>query len=122
MIKFPENSNRFYWTQHIKNKMLFYHLSSAQILRIFRSPDRREEGIAEDTAAAMKTRKKANRKDSEELWIMYQLASQKPARLKSKSSKVTMISAWRYPGKTKPGDKPPIPAEILDELRMEGLL
>lgn len=116
MLQFPKDTPRLSWTRHVKNKMVFYHLSGAQILRIFRKPDRREEGIAPDTVAAMKTRvfennakkegNNANRKRSEELWIMY----------KTVKGKTTMISAWRYPGTTKPGERPEIPADTLEEL------
>ncbi|MDP3880848.1 MAG: hypothetical protein Q8Q32_01540 [bacterium] len=127
MLTLPKNDSRFSWTTHIKSKMMFYHISGAQINRIFRHPDRVEEGIAPNTVAAMKTRKKGgNKKGSEEIWIMYQM-NKKPSskNLKSnrlKSSRITMISAWRYPGKTKAGERPKIPEGLLDELKMEGLI
>lgn len=123
------------WTRHIKNKMVFYHLSGAQILRIFRRPDRREEGIAEGTAAAMCSRKSNTTKKHlqtthdkpqarhEELWIMYRTNKKGVApKLQTTHyklptvSRITMISAWRYPGVTKAGERPPIPLEIAEEL------
>ena len=104
MLQFPKDTAQFSWTRHIKNKMVFYHLSGAQILRIFRKPKRVEEGIAPDTVAAM-----TPRTPREELWIMYRMN-------KGKKSRVTMISAWRYPGVTKPGERPTIPEDVLAEL------
>jgi hypothetical protein len=108
MLTLPKDTARMSWTRHIKNKMVFYHLSGAQILRIFTRPDRREEGIAPGTVAAMKTKKSTSTKNprKEEIWIMY----------KTKKPKVTMISAWRYPGETKKGERPEIPEDVLREL------
>ena len=132
MLTFPKDTAQFSWTRHIKNKMVFYHLSGAQILRIFRKPTRREEGIAPQTVAAMQARKPANSKSpitnggnrNEELWIMYRLntksSSLRHRRLATSRtptpSRITMISAWRYPGVTKPGERPKIPDDVLEEL------
>ncbi len=142
MLSLPKDTARLSWTRHIKNKMVFYHLSGAQVLRIFRRPDRREEGIAPGTSAAMKTRvaqrgtRNVERKDqklkSEELWIMYKVAQRETRNVKrngtesnvSRSTlhapRVTMISAWRYPGVTKVGERPEIPADALSELEKIG--
>ena len=78
-------------------------------MRILRSAERTEEGIAPDTSAAMRVKKSvgANNPREEEIWIMYQT---KPAK------KIIMISAWRYPGRTKPGAPIPIPDDIADML------
>ncbi len=159
MFKFPENNARFSWTRHIKNKMVFYNISGAQIMRIFSRPDRREEGIAPSTIAAMKSRKinslslrgrpsgrgnpasmsfrpKSRNPVVEEIWIMYKINNsrlqisdfRRTKREFSKSiisnlkSKITLISAWRYPGKTKPGERPKVPNEIMEELTAEGLI
>lgn len=143
MFKFPVDNSQFSWTRHIKNKMVFYNLSGAQILRVFRFPERREEGIAPKTAAAMRTlthnkqRTMNNPKkpSTSEIWIMYQSNKQRTMNNQQKSlakkknssmlsvvsrklsvSRVTLISAWRYPGKTKPGAPIPIPQDILEEL------
>jgi hypothetical protein len=112
--------------------MMFYHISSVQINRIFRHPERIEEGIAPNTVASMQTKKRNKSKtskqtgpDQEEIWIMYQINKKSPSKnLKSNrlKSRVTMISAWRYPGKTKAGERPEIPEGLLDELKMEGLI
>lgn len=115
MLTFPKDSARLKWTRHIKNKMVFYHLSGATIMSIFRRANRREEGVAPQTAAAMRVKKAvgANKAREEELWIMYQTKAGK---------KITMISAWRYPGRTKPGERVPIPDDILTELTEAGTL
>jgi len=112
MIKFPKNDSRFSWTTHIKNKMVFYHISPNEIKTIFQKPNRTEEGIAPNTIAAMRVKKtRAKDRPETETWIMYKL-NQKTR------SKITMISAWRYPGRTKPGERPQIPVDILEELDM----
>lgn len=141
-MKFPENTARFSWTRHIKNKMLFYNVSGAQILRVLSKPDRREEAIAPGTVGAMKVVKHnvnktaaPTKKRETELWIMYKMNSQRTANnaqrnhkskleemgyKRPKTSKVTMISVWRYPGRTKAGERPDIPEGVLEELEQEG--
>lgn len=117
--------------------MVFYHLSGAQILRIFRKPNRREEGIAPNTVACMQTKlanrvarnvNRANQESklkahsnklkapSEEIWIMYKLNSLNAKTSKPKASRITLISAWRYPGVTKAGERPPIPEDVAEML------
>ncbi|KKW17030.1 MAG: hypothetical protein UY56_C0005G0055 [Parcubacteria group bacterium GW2011_GWA1_50_14] len=83
--------------------MRFYGLSEARVKRIIHSPKRIEEGIAPETIAMMQSAGSA--KHPYELWAMIQDAK----------GKRTVISAWRYPGKTKAGD--PLPQEILNEIR-----
>lgn len=136
MLTFPKDTAQLSWTRHIKNKMVFYHLSAAQILRIFNKPDRREEGVAPETIAAMQRKKSVGAKQarSEEIWIMYRVNAANTKERVAKSdrpqplaygsalrrSRVVMISAWRYPGVTKAGDRPPIPESILEELVRSG--
>ena len=107
MIKFPKDDRTYSWTSHIKNKLVFYRLSPNKIRTIVRSNDRKEEGIAPHTIAVMKRNDTSKR--PEELWVMYQ------RRPKSKS-KFILISAWRYPGVSKPGKQIPIPEDILEEI------
>ena len=97
----------FYWTQHIRDKMRYYNLSEQRLKRVFRHPERIEKGIVENTIAVMQVA--GSKKHPYEIWLMYQLNKQK----------IKMISAWRYPGRTKPGDKIPVPEEILAELGIE---
>lgn len=73
-------------------------------MRILRKPDRREEGIAPKTIANMQI--VGTKKNPTEVWMMYQIIK----------SKIKIISAWRYPGRTKKGEKPIIPEDTLNEL------
>lgn len=109
MIKFPKNDGGFYWTQHIKVKMLFYRLSPQKIKTVLKFCDRKEEGIAPNTIAIMKRNDTKKRK--EEIWVMYQLVN-------NKIPKFTMISVWRYPGISKKGAAIPIPDDIAKELNL----
>ena|SRR3989304_5617504 len=105
LFKFPKDNDKRRWTRHVKNKMLHYALSESRILRVINNPKRKEEGIAPSTVAVMQRNDKSKRK--EEIWVMFQEKS-KP--------KITIISAWRYPGESKPGKAIPIPEDILAEL------
>jgi hypothetical protein len=109
-LKFPKDDDRFSWTNHIKNKIVQYRFSESRLKRILNNPDRKEEGIALKTLAVMKRNDRGNKK--EEIWLMYQ----KKQSAKNKALKITMISAWRYPGISKPGKEIPIPPEIAEEL------
>ena len=105
IFRFPKNDKYYQWTQHIKDKMLFYGISEQKIKTILKSPDRHEEGVAPNTNAAMKRNDTPKRKG--EIWVMYQ----------KRGLKSLMISAWRYPGKSVPGKAIPIPDEILNEIQ-----
>lgn len=109
-FKTPKNSARFHWTNHVIEKMLFYGLSEQRIKRVISHPDRVEEGIAANTIACMQVT--SSKKHRQEIWTMYQ---KKNLKLKTKSSKLIIISAWRYPWKSPA--KNPIPQEILEELK-----
>ena len=97
-------SKKIFWTNHAKDKMRFYKLSEQRILRILNSPSRIEEGIAPNTIAMMQFA--GSVKHPHEIWMMIQ-----ETKVRRK-----IISAWKYPGKTKPGD--PLPEEILRELKI----
>jgi len=99
-----KNTKEFYWTQHIKRKMLYYGLSEGRLRRILRNPKRKEEGIALNTIALMQ---RTETKKPSEIWLMYQ----------QEGKKKKMISAWRYPGISPKGKEIPIPEDILKELR-----
>ncbi|MBI4086102.1 MAG: hypothetical protein HY433_02585 [Candidatus Liptonbacteria bacterium] len=119
----------FHWTSHSRAKMRFYGLSEARLRRVIRSPHRIEEGIAPDTVAMMQSAGSA--KHPYEIWLMIQetwinadltrnnaekrTRQRKSALSPRKSAVIKVISAWRYPGKTKPGQS--LPAEILREMR-----
>jgi hypothetical protein len=126
-FKVPKNNERFFWTNHVIGKMLFYGLSEQRVKRVILNPGRIEEGIAPNTIACMQVA--GSKKHRQEIWVMYQ---PRQSRGNSKfqilpqcgippsgtNSKLRIISAWRYPGKSPA--KNPIPQEILDEIK--GLL
>jgi hypothetical protein len=74
------------WTSHAKSKMAFYKLSPMRVRRVLHSPKRVEEGVAPKTFAAMQPAQ------SHEIWVMFQDSVRERK----------IISAWRYPGVTKP--------------------
>jgi hypothetical protein len=115
-LKLPKDTKEIHWTRHIKEKIREYQLSERRLLRIFRNPERKEEGIAPGTVAVMQT---AGRKRPYEIWLMYQIRKSKVKSQNSKLKRIIMISAWKYPGKS-PIRKPPIPEEVLENL--EGIL
>jgi len=85
-------------------------------LGILAKPERRELGIVLGTSAVMRTNKvffrvkqitlakawQKPRKAPGEIWIMY----------KDNKEFRKIISAWRYPGISKPGETIPIPEDI----------
>ena len=109
-IKRKEKENKeslFVWTKHSQAKMRQYMLSESRVKRVIRNPQRVEEGIAPKTLASMQ--KAGSKKHPYEIWVMYQLVSNQGRRIK-------VISAWKYPGITKPGDPIPIPPDIFEEI------
>lgn len=112
----PRGTRKLLWTEHSKIKMRQYGLSKQKILGILYKPERIEQGIVPGTTAVMKTNKtffrvkqitleKAWQKPKRapgEIWMMYK---------ETKDSR-KIISAWRYPGITKPGESIPIPEDI----------
>jgi len=108
-LKIPQNTERISWTKHSLEKMRFYNLSENRIKRALRNPNRKEEGIAPNTLAVMQ--RTGTKKHPTEIWLMYQII-----KLKVKSQKLKVISAWRYPGISPKGKEIPIPQDILEEL------
>lgn len=102
-MPFLTGKKELFWTNHAKGKMMFYKLSEQRVRRVLNSPKRIEEGIAPKTIAVMQP---FGNKNQHELWVMIQ---ETKARRK-------VISAWRYPGRTKVGE--PLPEEILQELKI----
>ncbi len=118
---------KFFWTEHSKIKMRQYGLSKQKLFGILHRPERKEKGIVPGTSAVMRTNKvfkkttplfkeksqpafaKAStwrRKAPGEIWLMY----------KDVRDFRKIISAWRYPGISKPGEEIPIPEDIRQEL------
>ncbi len=108
-----EKYRKIHWTEHVKLKMRQYGLSKMKLMNVLRKPDRKEEGIAVDTTAVMKTANPASAKGygraKGEIWLMYQ----------DNQYFRKIISAWRYPGISKPGESIPIPKEIREELEKQ---
>ena len=113
-FKFPKNDDKYYWTNHVGRKMMFYGLSADRIKRVMRSPKRSEKGVAEGTIAVMQPAGSKTRPS--EVWVMYQAPSKR-----GKGRKI-VITAWRYPGISPVRDEIPIPADILEELKRENLI
>ena len=120
-FKFPKNDDKYYWTNHVGRKMMFYGLSADRIKRVMRSPTRSEKGVAEGTIAVMQPVRLTSFAQGkpawkEEIWVMYQAPSKR-----GKGRKI-IITAWRYPGISPVRDEIPIPADILEELKREGII
>ncbi|OHA74824.1 MAG: hypothetical protein A3A32_03155 [Candidatus Wildermuthbacteria bacterium RIFCSPLOWO2_01_FULL_48_35] len=113
-FKFPKNDDKYYWTNHVGRKMMFYGLSADRIKRVMRSPQRSENGIAEGTIAVMHPA--GSKARPSEVWVMYQAPSKR-----GKGRKI-VITAWRYPGISPVRDEIPIPADILEELKRDGII
>lgn len=119
-FKFPENDSKYEWTNHVKDKMVYYGISSSLIKRIVRFPKRKEEGIAPGTTAVMQPRGSA--KTPQEIWVMFKEIQNSKIKMQNDKvaglnmPKMKIISAWRYPGISPIGKKIPIPDEILQEL------
>ena len=100
---------KYFWTKHSQYKMRYYGLSPQRIKRIVRHPARTEEAVIPGMIAAMSP---ATGKNYSEIWTIYALAK---SNVKSQMSKVRIITAWRYPGKSPARN--PIPREILEEIK-----
>jgi len=90
------------WTRHSKYKLRQHGLSESRVRRVLNSPYRIEQGIAEGTIAMMK-RERTTKKEYE-IWVM----------IVDKDFTRRIISAWKYPGITNPGDS--LPQAILKEI------
>ena len=117
-------TSKYHWTRHSQAKMRFYGLSEARVKRVIKSPLRIEEGVAENTVAMMQPSSYkgggSKRTWNQEIWVMVNSPGKKiKAKNKNLSDKLRIISAWRYPGKTKAREA--LPEEILIEIR-EALL
>ncbi len=76
--------------------MRFYKLSRQRVLHVLSSPKRIEEGVAPKTVAMMApaSLKTVGKKQTwnQEIWVM----------VEDRKDERVVISAWRYPGVTKP--------------------
>ena len=106
LLKKLPREEKVFWTKHSQMKMRQYRFSEKRVLRILRKPDRKEEGIAEGTIAAMQIT--GTKKHPTEAWMMYVILK--------RPKEIKIISAWRYPGRTPLGQRPIIPEDTLKEL------
>jgi len=120
------------WTQHSQIKMRQYGLSKQKLLGILAKPERKEKGIVLGTTAVMRTNKTWKPDKSQQSWHFDGPAIIAPkARLGGKPKRAPgeiwimyrdvkdfrrIISAWRYPGVSKPGESIPIPEDIRQEI------
>lgn len=114
-MDFKIEEEKLFWTKHSKSKMHQYNLSEKRVRRVLRNPDRKDLGIAPKTVAVMQIT--GTRKHPTEIWVMYQGVNSKG---KGQGAKLTkIISTWRYPARSPRGEPPPIPEDILWELKEE---
>lgn len=117
-FKIPKDTQDLAWTKHVVQKMMFYGLSATKVKSVLSRYDRMEQGIADNTTAVMKKAKPrtelrsctgaGSEKNPQEIWVMYQ----------DKDKKRVVITAWRYPGVSKPKERIPIPEGIAAELKI----
>ncbi len=123
-----KNDGKYYWTNHVKEKMAYYGLSDSLVKRVLRFPKRTEEGIAPDTIAVMKTM--GSKKNPYEAWVMYQvrkkakkveddmvdildkLSEEEISDIIKYKPQIVVISAWKYPGVTEKRNEIPIPDDV----------
>lgn len=131
-IKIPQDDEKFHWTKHSLEKMFYYRISAAKVKNIVFRPRRREEGIAPETIAVMQAG--GSQKRPYETWVMYQIKNLprsetnfcsvvKNSRTRTslvwgrkKAKIIIIISTWKYPGISHPGQPIPIPEDIREEL------
>ena len=136
MPKDPKNSEKYYWTEHAKMKMRHYGLSGQRITRVIRRPLRMESAIVDGMIAVMQPQSMRRAADgsktwTSEIWVMYKIVTpdQKNAddkkhydakmyeflaRVAQVQKQIRIVSVWRYPGKTEPGEG--LPEEIMSEI------
>ncbi|MBU3999913.1 hypothetical protein KKG29_01910, partial [Patescibacteria group bacterium] len=113
----PKNTRYLKWTNHVAKKMMFNGLSATKIKSVLSRHNRMEPGIAPDTIAVMQ--KAGSAKYPYEIWVMYQ--DKESAQGGIKTPKRIIITAWRYPGVSKPREAIPYPEGLLSELESEDI-
>ncbi len=128
-LKLPKETERFSWTAHAAEKMKFYGLSEQKVRGVISRPYRTETGLAPQTTAVMQ--RTASKKHPTEIWVMYQLARRASTKsqitnhkqitnpklqiLNQEQKKFKIISAWRYPGISRPREVP-MPEDVEREV------
>jgi hypothetical protein len=113
-MPYPALPIKIHWTEHSKIKMRQYRLSKIKMLNLLRKPERKEPGIVPGTTAVMMRKKSyVSKKQSKgEIWMMY----------KDANNIRKIISAWIYPGVSRPGQEVPVPEEIRQEILYGNLI
>lgn len=114
---------KIHWTEHAKIKMRQYGLSKYKLMQMLHKYERKERGIVPGTIAVMQSHRGIAQKNTQnnaernwakrrggEVWLMY----------KDVKEMRKIISAWRYPGVSKPGEQIPIPEDIKREILANG--
>jgi len=117
-FKIPKNTRYLRWTRHIAKKMMFYGLSAAKVRTVLARYDRTEPGIAPNTVAVMK--RSGSAKNPQEIWAMYQ--DRKITLDGIPTAQRIIITAWRYPGVSKPREAIPVPEGLLSEIEADEAL
>lgn len=123
-----KNDRYYFWTNHVKYKLLQYGLSPTMVKKVINHPERTENGIAPETTAVMQ--RKDSKKTKREVWVMFQKV--KREKIKSKRTnqnikvenfknnlsvgKTKIISAWIYPGVSPQGKEIFVPEDVWEEL------
>jgi len=132
IFKNLKNDDKYYWTNHVKEKMMFYNIVPSRIKRVLRAPHRNEFGIADNTFACMQ--QIGSKKKPQELWVMYQirkklktnkqelsdldlnilakLGDDELEKITKLKPQIIIISSWRYPGISPKKDEAPMPEDI----------
>lgn len=113
-FKAPKDDDKYAWTMHVVQKMMYYGISEGLVRRVINSPKRIEEGVAPNTIAVMQPTGGVHKK---EVWVMYQPLK---AVSKTKKPKLRIITAWRYPGVSPVRGAIPVPHDILLEIMGSG--
>ncbi|TSC53850.1 MAG: hypothetical protein LiPW39_48 [Parcubacteria group bacterium LiPW_39] len=110
----PQKEN-LYWTEHARIKMRQYRLSESRVKRVLRFPKRLEIGVAPETVAAMQPA--GSKKHPYEIWVMWVVGYLKSDVRFQRAKKITIISAWKYPGVSPVHEPPPIPEDAWEMVR-----
>ncbi len=117
-FKIPKNTRYLKWTNHVAKKMMFYGLSATKVKSVLSRHNRAESGIAPNTIAVMQ--KSGSRKHPQEIWVMYQ--DKESAQEGIETPMRIIITAWRYPGVSRPREAIPYPEGLLSELESEDIM
>lgn len=102
-----------------------YGLSKTKLINLLYKPERKEKGIVPGTTAVMKTNKvffKEKRVSLKKAWQKNKTPGEIWLMFKDIKDQRKIISAWRYPGVSKPGEEIPIPKDIREEIIRDNII